>query len=149
MPKPSVLALLLGLAPLLGVTIAPAMAQTPAPSAPAPSTPATTTPAGVTATTGNPNLAVSSIKLETGKRLSQIIGAPVYGQDNKELGKVDDLVLTGDNQITLAVVSVGGFLGVGSKLVAFPFKQLASEGGRMTLPGVTADQLNAMPNFQY
>lgn len=139
MPKPSVLALLLGLA------ITPAMAQTP-PASPAA---ATTTPAGVTATTGNPNLAVSSIKLETGKRLSQIIGAPVYGQDNKELGKVDDLVLTGDNQITLAVVSVGGFLGVGSKLVAFPFKQLASEGGRMTLPGMTAEQLNAMPNFQY
>ena len=67
----------------------------------------------------------------------------------KILNKVDDLVMTKDNEVTLAVVSVGGFLGVGSKLVAFPYKDLKQDGDRLTLPNVTPDTLNAMPSFEY
>jgi len=141
-PKP----LPLSVAALLCLLSAPVVAQ----QGGAPATTASPNmPPGVTATTSNPNLAVASIKLENGKRLSTIIGATVYGQDAKELGKVDDLVMTGDNQVTLAVVSIGGFLGLGSKFVAFPFKSLTREGDRLILPGVTPESLNGMPNFQY
>lgn len=104
---------------------------------------------GVAATTGNPNLAVASIKLDHGLRVSKIVGATVYTSDNKDLGKVDDLVMTKGEEVTLAVVSVGGFLGVGSKLVAFPYKDLKQDGDHLTLPGVTVDSLNAMPSFEY
>ena len=134
---------------LLLATATASFAQAPA------ATPATPAPAaapavpGVTATTGNPNLAVASIKLDSGVRVSKIVGATVYTSDNKDLGKIDDLVMTKDNQITLAVVSVGGFLGVGSKLVAFPYKALTQDGDHLTLPGVTTDSLNAMPSFEY
>lgn len=134
---------------LLLATATASLAQAPAPAAPA--APSATAPAlpGVTATTGNPNLAVASIKLDSGVRVSKIVGATVFTSDNKDLGKIDDLVMTKDNQITLAVVSVGGFLGVGSKLVAFPYKALTQDGDHLTLPGVTADSLNAMPSFEY
>lgn len=129
---------------LLLATATASFAQAPAaPSATAPAIP------GVTATTGNPNLAVASIKLDSGVRVSKIVGATVFTSDNKDLGKIDDLVMTKDDQITLAVVSVGGFLGVGSKLVAFPYKALTQDGDHLTLPGVTADSLNAMPSFEY
>ncbi len=144
----------LAIAFLLATTSA-LLAQTPAaPAAPAASTPAAPSAAapaipGVSATTGNPNLAVASIKLDSGVRVSKIVGATVFTSDNKDLGKIDDLVMTKDNQITLAVVSVGGFLGVGSKLVAFPYKALTQDGDHLTLPGVTADSLNAMPSFEY
>jgi sporulation protein YlmC with PRC-barrel domain len=104
---------------------------------------------GVTATTGNPNLAVASIKLDNGIRVSKIVGATVYTSDNKDLGKIDDLVMTKGNEVTLAVVSIGGFMGVGSKLVAFPYGQLTQDGDHLTLPGVTVDSLNAMPSFEY
>ena len=131
----------LTIALLLAGIATPGVAQTtPAPAATVP---------GVSATTSNPNLAVASIKLDSGMRLSKIIGATVYGDSSKDLGKIDDLVITKGDQVTLAVVSVGGFLGVGSKLVAFPFKQLTMDGDRVTLPGVTADTLTAMPSFVY
>lgn len=134
---------------LLLATATASFAQAPATTPTAPASAAAPTVPGVTATTGNPNLAVASIKLDSGVRVSKIVGATVYTSDNKDLGKIDDLVMTKDNQITLAVVSVGGFLGVGSKLVAFPYKALTQDGDHLTLPGVTADSLNAMPSFEY
>lgn len=134
---------------LLLATATASFAQAPAPTPAAPASPAAPAVPGVTATTGNPNLAVASIKLDSGVRVSKIVGATVYTSDNKDLGKIDDLVMTKDNQVTLAVVSVGGFLGVGSKLVAFPYKALTQDGDHLTLPGVTVDSLNAMPSFEY
>ncbi len=101
------------------------------------------------ATTNNPNLAVASVKLENGRRLSKIIGADVYGQGGQQLGKVDDLVMMDGDKVSLVVVAAGGFLGLGSKLIAFPFDDLKTEGDRLTLPSVTPDALNKMPNFQY
>ena len=152
LPFPAALVLCLLAAPLTTVTYAQQNtdAQPPSPaSTPGTSTPGTSNPPGVTATTSNPNLAVATIKLETGKRISQMIGATIYGQDGKELGKIDDLVMTSDDRVTLAVVGVGGFLGMGSKLVAFPFKAMTMEGDHWTLPGVTSETLSGMPNFQY
>lgn len=125
---------------LLVTTASVSFAQTQTPAA---------APPGVTATTGNPNLAVASIKLDNGIRVSKIVGATVYTSDNKDLGKIDDLVMTKGDEVTLAVVSIGGFLGVGSKLVAFPYGQLKQDGDHLTLPGVTVDSLNAMPSFEY
>ena len=132
----------------------PALAQQSAPSpAAAPAAPpASTAPAnlpGVVATTNNPNLAVASVRLENGTRASKMIGASVYGDGDQQIGAIDDLIMTGGDQVTVAIVSVGGFLGYGAKLVAFPYSQLRLEGQHLTLPGATKDSLNAMPNFQY
>ena len=107
------------------------------------------TPPGVVATTNNPNLAVAAVKLENGIRASKIIGATVRGDGDQEIGKIDDLVMTEGNKVTVAVVAVGGVLGLGAKLVAFPYDQLKRQGDRITLPGATKDSLNAMPSFQY
>ncbi len=114
-------------------------------SAPAPSV----APAGVVTTVNNPNLAVASVRLENGVRASKLIGATVYSEQNERVGSVDDLVMTGGDRVTVAVVSVGGFLGLGSKLVAVPFDQLKRDADRVVLPGATKDTLNAMPNFVY
>lgn len=108
----------------------------------------TATP-GASATASNPNLAVASVKLDHGVRVSSIVGATVYGNDGVDLGKIDDLVITKGDNVTLAVVSVGGFLGVGRKLVAFPYAALKLVGDRLTLGGVTPDALNGMPSFEY
>jgi|ERR1700727_1786507 sporulation protein YlmC with PRC-barrel domain len=99
--------------------------------------------------TGNPNLAVATVKLENGIRLSKIIGSTVYADPNTSIGTVDDLIMTPDKQVAMVIVSVGGFLGLGSKLIAVPYDQLKSEGGKTMLPGVTKDTLKAMPNFTY
>ncbi len=100
--------------------------------------------------TGAPSLSVASVRVADGVRASRVIGAAVNGGDNTQLGSVDDLILTPDHKVAFAIVSVGGVLGVGGKLVAVPIAQLQAAGdGRFTLPGATKDSLGAMPNFVY
>lgn len=99
--------------------------------------------------TGNANLTVASVKMDNGVRLSKIIGSSVYADANTQIGTVDDLVMTPDNKIVLAVLSTGGVLGVGGKLVAVPYGQLSFANGKTMLPGASKDSLNAMPNFTF
>jgi sporulation protein YlmC with PRC-barrel domain len=103
----------------------------------------------VVATTNNPHLAVAALKLENGARVSKIIGEAVQNDQNQHVGKVDDLIVTPDDKITMAIVSVGGFLGVGDKLVAVPWQQLKAEGDHLVLPGASKDTMSAAPNFRY
>lgn len=88
-----------------------------------------------------------------GLRSSRLIGASVYngaGDDATKIGNVDDLILSSDKNARTAILSVGGFLGMGAKLVAVPFEQLRVEtNGRVVLPGATADGLKAQPDFAY
>ncbi len=46
------------------------------------------------------------------------------------VGSVDDFLIDDGGKVTDAVVSVGGFLGIGSKLVSIPFEQLKFEESR-------------------
>ena len=121
---------------------APGPAQAPPPSPQAP-------PTGVVATTNNPNLAVATLRLENGVRASKIIGAAVQNEQNQRVGTVDDLIVAPDDKVTMAIVSVGGFLGVGDKLVAVPWQQLKAEGDHLVLPGASKDTMSAAPGFRY
>lgn len=131
--------------------VAPAQtAPQPAPTPVAPTTPpAQPALPGVVATTNNPNLAVAAIKLESGTRASKIIGAAVQNEGGERIGSVDELILSREDKIVMAIVSVGGFLGLGSKLVAVPWSQLRMDGDHLVMPGATKDGLTAMPNFTY
>ena len=104
---------------------------------------------GVVATTNNPNLAVSAVRLESGQRLTRVIGASVFDDAGVRIGGVDDLVMTEGDKVSVAVIAIGGFLGMGSKLVAVPFGQLKRDGERLVLPGATKDTLDAMPSLIY
>jgi hypothetical protein len=46
-------------------------------------------------------------------------------------------------------VSVGGFLGIGTKLVAVPFEALKIGADSLVLPAGTKDDLKALPTFEY
>jgi hypothetical protein len=51
----------------------------------------------------------------------------------------------------LAVVQVGGFLGMGGRLITVPLADLRWNAGNehIVLPGATKDILQARPAFQY
>ena len=50
-----------------------------------------------------------------------IIGSNVVNQQNEDLGKIEDLVIdTSAGRIAYAVLSFGGFLGLGDKYFAIP-----------------------------
>ncbi len=134
-----------------GLLIAlPVLAQTKAPAADSvPTIPASPAPAQA----GSPQLVVAAVRFDGGWRASKLIGAAVYDDQNQRVGSVDDLILSAQDKIAVAVVSVGGFLGIGSKLVAVPYGQLRYDPGgkdaRVVMPGATKDSLNGMPNFVY
>lgn len=92
----------------------------------------TTAPAGnpgmtATANTANNNSGPNGTLKQASNgafRSSQLVGATVYGEDGNSIGTVDDLLLDEQGTIKEAVVSVGGFLGIGNKLVAVSWNQL-------------------------
>jgi sporulation protein YlmC with PRC-barrel domain len=84
-----------------------------------------------------------------GSRASKLIGAPVYNEQEERVGSIDDLIVTPDKALSFAIVSVGGFLGLGRRLVAIPAEQLRDMQGRLILPGATKEALKELPEFQY
>jgi sporulation protein YlmC with PRC-barrel domain len=124
-----------------------ALIATPAVLAQAPST--TPPAAQVPTTTSNPALAVATVKLENGFRASRLIGAVVFNEAGEKIGSVDDLILVDKDRVVVAVVSVGGFLGIGSKLVAVPYDQMRVGKDKIVIPGANKDSLGALPGFTY
>jgi len=58
---------------------------------------------------------------------TKIKGLNVYNQSNEKIGDISDLMLNKDGKIDTAVVSVGGFLGIGTHDVAVKFSELKWE----------------------
>ena len=79
----------------------------------------------------------------------QILGKPVYNDNNEWVGEVDDIIIAPDKSLSYAIIGVGGFLGLGEHHVAIPFNQFKSVDGKYVLPGATKDTLKAIPTFNY
>jgi sporulation protein YlmC with PRC-barrel domain len=54
-------------------------------------------------------------------RSPKLLGVGVYGPDDKQIGKIDDLMMDHNGATQTVVVGVGGFLGFGKKEVGVPF----------------------------
>jgi PRC-barrel domain len=141
--------------------VLPAIAQTPAPPSQNRSPAALNAPA-THDTAGNPTdgrynspSARNTAMTDNGTlRASKIVGSSVYNDHDEKIGSIDDLVVGSDHSLQ-AVLSVGGFLGLGSKMVAVPFDKLqfgntkGSNDNRVVLPGSTKADLTSMPDFHY
>jgi sporulation protein YlmC with PRC-barrel domain len=80
-------------------------------------------------------------------RASRMIGSTVYDVQNRNIGKVRDLVLDRDGKIAAVVVDVGTFLGMGGKSVAVKLSDLKMDNNRITLDR-TKEQLQQMANYR-
>lgn len=90
--------------------------------------------------------------VEQGYRMSKLIGSGVNNDKNEKIGSLDDVIADKDNkQLSFAVLQVGGFLGVGGRLVAVPFDKLVIDdnGQKITLPGASKDELKKLSEFRY
>lgn len=92
---------------------------------------------------------VNPITLATGYRSTKVVGSTVYNEAKEEIGKVDDLIVTSKDSVPYAVLSVGGFLGMGTHNVVVPASALDVVDGRMMLRGASKDSLKALPNYAY
>src|ERR1700750_2420376 len=88
-------------------------------------------------------------KLAAGYRASKVIGSSVVNDANETIGKIDDLLVSSDGKQPYAVLSVGGFLGMGTRLVVVPYDRLNFAGNKVTLPGGTEEGLEMLPEFKY
>jgi sporulation protein YlmC with PRC-barrel domain len=83
-------------------------------------------------------------------RSSKLVGASVYNDQNQSIGSIDDVLMSDSNhKADTAVISVGGFLGMGSKLVTVPFDQLKIESDKVVMPGASKASLEGMPDYHY
>src|ERR1700730_164345 len=132
--------------------LGPALAEDPA--APAGSTQApAATPSTTTAST---ETAKPGFVAEQGKdqwlASKNLIGAKVGGPDNATVGSINDILLEKNGNLIAAAVGVGGFLGMGAKNVAVPFKSLElsrdTDGNDKIAMRFTKDELQQAPDFK-
>lgn len=109
-------------------------------------TSATTTHTSASATSSTPKYFTADHQV----RVSKVVGASVYNDQNQSIGSVDDVLMgDSDHKADTVVLSVGGFLGMGSKLVSVPFDQLKIENDKIVMPGATKASLEGMPEYHY
>jgi hypothetical protein len=92
---------------------------------------------------------VDPATVATGYRVSKVVGSTVVNEADETVGTIDDLIVTPNEVVPFAVLSVGGFLGIGTKYVVVPYSKLKIQDKKMVLPGATKDSLKALPDFKY
>ena len=88
-------------------------------------------------------------KVAAGYRASKVIGSSVLNDANETIGKIDDLLVTRDGKEPYAVLSIGGFLGMGTHMVVVRYDSLKFADNKIVLPGGSKDGLKMLPTFQY
>ncbi len=81
--------------------------------------------------------------------VDDIKGKNIVNQSDDEIGEVEEIVRDQQSQNLHAVVSVGGFLGMGEKEVAIPLKDIQMRNDQLRAPQFanTKDQLEALPEY--
>jgi sporulation protein YlmC with PRC-barrel domain len=123
----------------------PAFAQTSTSPTTSPSAnrPATTAPNG--AATSQPRLPSD---LHAAK-VSDLVGKNVYNSNNEKVGDINEIVVpkSGGGQ-AMAVIGVGGFLGIGEKEAAVPLDQLKVQDDKIVAAGLTKESLKEHADYK-
>ena len=93
-----------------------------------------------TTTTDRANMAPAAASDSTFQgnwRASKVVGLNVYNDNNENLGSINDLLMDKGGKIQAAVISVGGFLGVGAHLVAVPYEKIKFVNEPVAYTGVS------------
>jgi sporulation protein YlmC with PRC-barrel domain len=122
-----------------------AMGANPAPAAPA------TTPQIANVPKEGPNFVQV---LNTDMLSSNVVGLDIYNGQNDKIGKIQDIAFDASKQVTGYILSVGGFLGMGTRYVAVNPSSLnvsfdeQNKVWRASM-NATKDQLKSAPEFKY
>ena len=143
----------LALAPLAALTLAFgatfAVAQSSAGGTPATTKPSTASrPAAAAGPRTADTDAAAKQAWERTHRASRIIGMDVVNGPGEKVGDIEDIVLDRHGTVAYAVVSTGGFLGVGERLHAVPWRSLeANAAAGQFLLDVDREKLGKVPGF--
>ena len=89
------------------------------------------------------------VKLAAGYRASKVIGSTVINDTKDTIGTIDDLLVSPDGRQPYAVLSIGGFLGMGAHMVIVPYEKLMFTDKAVILPGGSKEGLKMLPEFKY
>src|ERR1700676_1172962 len=96
-----------------------------------------------------PIAGVDEAAMALSARASKLIGSKVYKGDTS-IGQIEDVLVDLDHATVSAVIlSVGGFLGLGDKLVAVPVGQIKIGSEAKFTTDLTKDQLTSAPAFVF
>ena len=94
--------------------------------------------------------------IQTAYRATKIVGSTVYDDKNETIGKIDDLLISQDGKAPYAVLSVGGWLGMGERMIVVNTSSLRvvydknkSDDTKIVLPGATKESLKGPPQYNY
>jgi hypothetical protein len=87
--------------------------------------------------------------LAAGYRASAVIGRNVVNDTDETIGKIDDLLVSPDGKRPYVVLSIGGFLGIGTHLLVVPYDTLLFVDKKIVLPGASKEDLKMRPQFKY
>jgi hypothetical protein len=80
--------------------------------------------AGATSSQAPSGVSFVTTQAQTQWRAPKLIGVAVYGPDDKQMGKIDDILIDHDGAAQTVVIGVGGILGFGKKDLAVPFSAI-------------------------
>lgn len=157
-------ALAVGAATAFAQTTSPSPSPAPSPSAPAERMP-DPSPSPSPSPAPSPSVTDPAPSMERGAggfsaaqaadewRSTKLVGLAVYNRANEKVGDINDLILGADGKVSNAVIGVGGFLGLGEKLVAVAFSDLQlnrDPDGKMHVTiDSTKEALENAPDFKY
>ena len=95
---------------------------------------------------GDPQVAATPTAADTKK----LIGRNVKNSENDTIGEIETVYINADGKVDSVIVGVGGFLGLGERLVRLAWTELqVSDNGEKVVVNMTKDQLKAMPPYDY
>lgn len=84
---------------------------------------------------------------------SGLIGTKIQNGAGENVGDVNYLVLDDSGHVTTVVIGVGGFLGVGEKNIAVPFKDVTKQqdnnGNTIFVLNASKDELSSAPAYEW
>ena len=79
----------------------------------------------------------------------EILGINVVNAADEEIGEISDLIISRDGTVAGVVISVGGFLGIGNKLVGVAWDQVSVEpGAKVAYADMSKAQLENAPAYK-
>ena len=80
---------------------------------------------------------------------SELLGQAVVNDQGETVAEIVDLVKRGDSEDLFAILSVGGFLGIGEKQVSVPLDRFdVGQNQEIILSGATQEQIKNMPSYE-
>lgn len=78
---------------------------------------------------------------------ADLIGSDLYGPDNDSIGEIEDIIVAAGSKPSFALISYGGFLGIGESRAAVPLDKLRISNDNYVFTDMTADQLQKAPGI--